>query len=320
MLRLALIGTGRAARARARDLQTAAEARLAVIASADPIRANSLAAEYGVGAASDLTAAIQRPDIDAILVCTYNERHADLVRAGLRAGKHVCVEYPLALSEQEGQELLQLAGDCGRVLHVEHIDLLSPWFQTVLAHLPELGTVRSLLWQDISARQPQPRDWTFEERSGFSLFAGASVLSRLVRIGGAVIHADAAEILAERTSEGSFQRRLTSAHLRFENGVTALISDGTGFAAAGPASSLTIVGDHGILQAEQRRRVTLTTADGPRELTVPGGGIGLFAQDLADFCGQILRGDPSYVPAGHVRRVLAAAGKARDSLTPLPQQ
>ncbi|XP_018607024.2 biliverdin reductase A isoform X3 [Scleropages formosus] len=72
-----------------------------------------------------LDEALSREDIHAAIVSTENSSHEDYVRKFLEAGKHVCVEYPMALSYAAAVELFRLADEKGKVLHVEHIELLA---------------------------------------------------------------------------------------------------------------------------------------------------------------------------------------------------
>ena len=58
-------------------------------------------------------------------MCTENGVHAEYVRAALAAGRHVCVEYPLCVSVEEGEELIKCAKARNLVLHVEHIELMA---------------------------------------------------------------------------------------------------------------------------------------------------------------------------------------------------
>lgn len=311
-LRLALFGTGRAARARLRALAERSDVTVAVIASADPARAHDLALPLGADSTTDWQAAVTRPDIDAVLISTRNEHHAAMVEAALRAGKHVTVDYPLALSLVEGERLIALAHATGLILHCEHIELLSPWFRTVEQHLPAIGEPLAVTWTDLSARQPTPIDWTFDTRSGFSLFAGASVLSRLVRLAGPIAHATATERLDGLTPESRFTRRLTTAQLRFGNGTTGHILDGTGLATPGPSSSLALIGTEGTLSAQNRAQVTLTRANETTLLPLPSTP-GLFAQDLDAFF-RLIRGDgPAYVTLDHVLTWMRAADLAERS-------
>lgn len=69
--------------------------------------------------------ALASPEVEAVAVSTENTRHAELTAAALEAGKHVLCDYPLAFSGEKASELFALAQREDRVLHVEHIGLLS---------------------------------------------------------------------------------------------------------------------------------------------------------------------------------------------------
>jgi predicted dehydrogenase len=111
--RIAVVGAGRAGAARVRAIESHALARLAAVVRRPPSE-------------PAFVAGLADPRVSALIVCTPNALHAAQVGAGLRAGKHVAVEFPLADSEREAGGLFELARACGRVLHVEHIELLSP--------------------------------------------------------------------------------------------------------------------------------------------------------------------------------------------------
>jgi len=59
--------------------------------------------------------------IDGIVIATPAETHYNLAKKALLAGKHVFVEKPLALTESEGNELVQLSEKNQRSLMVGHI-------------------------------------------------------------------------------------------------------------------------------------------------------------------------------------------------------
>ncbi len=69
--------------------------------------------------------ALASPEVEALAISTENVRHADLTAEALEAGKHVLCDYPLAFSGEKARELFALARRKNRVLHVEHIGLLS---------------------------------------------------------------------------------------------------------------------------------------------------------------------------------------------------
>jgi UDP-2-acetamido-3-amino-2,3-dideoxy-glucuronate N-acetyltransferase len=59
--------------------------------------------------------------LDGIAIATPAETHYRLTRKALLAGKHVFVEKPLALTEKEGQELVELAEKNQSILMVGHV-------------------------------------------------------------------------------------------------------------------------------------------------------------------------------------------------------
>src|ERR1700722_10441493 len=60
--------------------------------------------------------ALADPEIDAIDICLPTDLHAPMAIAALRAGKHVLVEKPMALSEKSANEVLREAERSGRIL------------------------------------------------------------------------------------------------------------------------------------------------------------------------------------------------------------
>ncbi|KAM6948512.1 biliverdin reductase A [Aplochiton taeniatus] len=73
--------------------------------------------------------ALSREDIQVAFICTENAMHEDSIRRFLQAGKHVCVEYPMAMTHQAAVELWDLAQQKGLILHEEHIELLTADFK-----------------------------------------------------------------------------------------------------------------------------------------------------------------------------------------------
>ncbi|KAM4728133.1 biliverdin reductase A [Anableps anableps] len=125
MLGAVVVGVGTAGAVRIRDMVTplagSAAEKLTVRGF---ISRRNLEAHQDVKQIS-VEEAVNREDIHAAFVCTENDSHADLVRVFLQAGKHVCVEYPMALSYQAAAELCDLAQKKGVILHEEHIELLT---------------------------------------------------------------------------------------------------------------------------------------------------------------------------------------------------
>ena len=69
----------------------------------------------------NLSEALKRDNINAVAIATPAETHFELVKEFLLAGKDVFVEKPLALTENEGGELVKIAEHNNRILMVGHI-------------------------------------------------------------------------------------------------------------------------------------------------------------------------------------------------------
>ena len=72
------------------------------IVARDGASANSAAREFGASVVStDYEAVLNDPNIDAVIIATRHHLHASMALAALRAGKHVLVEKPLALTHKD---------------------------------------------------------------------------------------------------------------------------------------------------------------------------------------------------------------------------
>ena len=89
------------------------------------------------------TDSLSRDDIDSLVIATPAETHYVLAREALLAGKHVFVEKPLVLLEEQAEELIEIARQQHRVLMVGHLLQYHPVFRKlkVMAANGELGRI-----------------------------------------------------------------------------------------------------------------------------------------------------------------------------------
>jgi len=88
-------------------------------------------------------------DVDAVLVATPPSRHHAMALAALRAGKHVWVEKPLALTVSDGRELVDAARASGTTLFVDETFLYDPLVREMkrVIDAGELGDVFHLSFE-----------------------------------------------------------------------------------------------------------------------------------------------------------------------------
>ena len=91
---------------------------LVVIDGRPPILAEMMANHIGVLPRSSLGAALD--DIDALVVATPPETHAELAVEAIEAGKHVLVEKPMATTSRDARIMVESADRAGVVLAAGH--------------------------------------------------------------------------------------------------------------------------------------------------------------------------------------------------------
>ena len=134
MVNVAILGYGAIAREHALSIQRIARARIEWGISLTGIMgrllapARDFADEFGATlATTDLDELLADPRVEAIVVCSPTDLHAEQTERALRAGKHVLCEIPLATSLAETDRLIDLAERSGRLLMVCHTQrYLSP--------------------------------------------------------------------------------------------------------------------------------------------------------------------------------------------------
>jgi UDP-2-acetamido-3-amino-2,3-dideoxy-glucuronate N-acetyltransferase len=116
---------------------------LAAVCDEDHQKAQALALQYKVTALSEREV-FSDPSVDAIVLATHAPFHESQAEAALKAGKHVYVEKPIALSVAGAQKLCSLAKTHQRILMVGHILNYHPAFIAIKERLSELGLLKHI--------------------------------------------------------------------------------------------------------------------------------------------------------------------------------
>ncbi len=100
--------------------------------SRDIEKTKETAAKYGIKhVTTDLAESLALKEVDAVILCTPTQMHADQTMACLKAGKHVQVEIPLADSIQGANAVAALAKSSGLVAMCGHTRRFNPSHQYV---------------------------------------------------------------------------------------------------------------------------------------------------------------------------------------------
>ncbi|MES2911456.1 MAG: Gfo/Idh/MocA family oxidoreductase [Pseudomonadota bacterium] len=95
-------------------------------------KTKEVAAKYNIGhVTTDLNESLALKEVDAVILCTPTQMHADQTIACLKAGKHVQVEIPLADTLKGAQAVVDLAKTSGLVAMCGHTRRFNPSHQYV---------------------------------------------------------------------------------------------------------------------------------------------------------------------------------------------
>ena len=129
--------------------------RLAAVCDASPTLLGAMGDRYGLppdARHADDRALVRRPDLDAVLVLTSDEYHADTAIAALRHGKHVLVEKPIALTLADAEAIARARDEAGRQVMVGYMRRYAPAFLQAIAEVKRLERISYVRVRDIIGR------------------------------------------------------------------------------------------------------------------------------------------------------------------------
>jgi predicted dehydrogenase len=158
----------------------------AIVARHGP-NAVALARQFGARiAATDYREVLSDPAIDAVLIATRHHLHAEMVHAALQAGKHVFVEKPLALSEDELKMMVQLVQELNAspagcpAVYVGFNRRYSPYAIRLHNYIAERSTPLHVTYR-MNAGYLPPEHWTHGTEGGGRILGEACHIFDLFR-------------------------------------------------------------------------------------------------------------------------------------------
>jgi UDP-N-acetyl-2-amino-2-deoxyglucuronate dehydrogenase len=228
-------------------------ARLVAFGHYNPARFAEISAEFGVPCASqeDLLA---DPAVDVVCICTPSGQHAAQAIAAARAGKHVLVEKPMALSLDDADATVAACDRAGVKLGVVLQRRAEPLYQRIHRAV-EAGDLGELTLGVVT--MPYHRSQAYYEQAdwrgtwaldggGVLMNQGIHLVDLLVWALGDPVHVQAQADTLHRDIE---VEDTLAATLRFANGALATIT-ATTTAAPGFPHRIEIYGTGGCIQVE----------------------------------------------------------------------
>jgi myo-inositol 2-dehydrogenase / D-chiro-inositol 1-dehydrogenase len=164
MIRFGVLGAGRIGKVHAGTIARSDRASVAYVADAISEAAKSLAEEVNakVAGVDDIIAS---KDVDAILICTPTDTHAELIEKSARSGKAILCEKPVSLSVERIEQCLPVVEKAGVPLMIGFNRRYDPNFAALEKRL-RLNEIGDIELVTIISRDPAPPPVSYIERSG----------------------------------------------------------------------------------------------------------------------------------------------------------
>ena len=163
-LRIGLLGAGRIGRIHGGNVAAHPRARLGMVGDSDRAAAQGLAEASGAEVA-DAETIIDSREIDALVICTPTDTHADFIERGARAGKAIFCEKPVSLDAERTRACLQVVEETGAALMIGFNRRFDPSFSTLHRRIRE-GEIGAVELVTILSRDPSPPPPDYLARSG----------------------------------------------------------------------------------------------------------------------------------------------------------
>lgn len=265
---------------------------------------------------SDLSAFLADPEIDAVIVATPDALHKEHAVAAMRAGKHVLVEKPMALTRRDAEDMARMAQHCGVRLgvgfhlrhHAGHRELRRFLREGVVGDVSHVH----LEW---STRSMGTDNWRATDQTGW--FALAALGSHALDLVAWLTGARRANVFATKVASNAFGRdERVAMHVELD-GIAASIRVSV---VDRPSKYMRISGSKGVVECRDtlggRGEGVVLLTD---ELRLKFEAVNPYAVQIADFVAAVREGrDPDADAAAGILNAewLGQAGESMNASVP----
>ncbi len=222
-----MAGLGQGAAGTLPSLALMPELELVAGADVSPEMRENFAQRYpGTQAFESVEALCRDPGVDAVWIATPNRFHCEHAIAAMRAGKHVIVEKPMAVSLEEADRMVDVAAKEGVVLLAGHTRSLSLWNRAMRRIVlgGAIGRVRAIhisAYTDWMIRPRTPDELDPNQGGGIVYRQGPHQIDTVRLLGGGMLRSvrgTTGQWFDARPVPGYF-----TAYMEFEDGTAATV-------------------------------------------------------------------------------------------------
>ena len=261
-VRFGLLGAGRIGKVHARAVTASPDARLVAVADAIAPAAEAIATAYGAEVRT-IDAIAAADDIDAVVICTPTDTHADLIERFARAGKAIFCEKPIDLDVARVRACLKVVKATGARLMVGFNRRFDPHFRALRRAIDDgrIGTVEMVT---LVSRDPGAPPLDYVARSG-GIFRDMTIhdfdMARWLLGEEPVAVSAHAAVLTDPAIRAAGDFDSANVLLETASGRQAVITNSRR-ATYGYDQRVEVLGSGGMVAAENQREVSIEIADG----------------------------------------------------------
>jgi myo-inositol 2-dehydrogenase / D-chiro-inositol 1-dehydrogenase len=261
-VRFALLGAGRIGKVHAKAVGSNPDAKLVAVADAFADAANAIAEQHGADVRS-ISQIETAKDVDAVIVCTPTDTHADLIERFSRAGKAIFCEKPVDLDVGRVGACLKVVEETGAKLMVGFNRRFDPHFMAVCKAIDD-GKIGDVEMITITSRDPGPPPMDYIKRSG-GIFRDMTIhdfdMARFLFAEEVVAVSAHAAVLVDPKIGDAGDYDSATVILETKSGKQAVISNSRR-ATYGYDQRIEVHGSKGVVSAENQRPVSIELANG----------------------------------------------------------
>ncbi|OCJ16174.1 inositol 2-dehydrogenase [Rhizobium sp. AC44/96] len=261
-VRFGLLGAGRIGKVHAKAVSGDTNAKLVAVADAFPPAAEAIASAYGCEVRT-IEAIEAAKDIDAVVICTPTDTHADLIERFARAGKAIFCEKPVDLDVDRVRACIKVVDETKAKLMVGFNRRFDPHFMAVRKAIDD-GRIGDVEMVTITSRDPGAPPVDYIKRSG-GIFRDMTIhdfdMARFLLGEEPVAVSATAAVLVDKAIGEAGDYDSVSVILQTKSGKQAIISNSRR-ATYGYDQRIEVHGSKGMVSAENQRPVSIEVANG----------------------------------------------------------
>jgi predicted dehydrogenase len=319
MFRVGIVGVGAIGREHLHIYQSLPDVTVVGVADSNESAAKEVAQLVGARAYASTAELLEDQEVDAISLCTPDDRHYEDAKRVIKAGKHLLLEKPIATTVHEADHLVTLAESSDRCIMPGHTLRFEGMYVAAKALVAE-GKIGDIVHGYVRRNNIVSVAERIGGRTSATFFLGIHDIDALTWITGSRVAEVQAMESTQRTPDGQ-QAVAVEANLRLEGGAVVQLEAAWGMPNGSPSgidARFRLVGESGELSFDIHdfgMRLFSGVATLPRPTAFPIYGVpqGALAEEIASFVRVACSGVEAPVTMRHAAdavRVAAAIDEA----------